>query len=78
MIIYIAENQGFCAYSICSEGALYYTPLYQDGSMNVEDWTEVDLMSLMGEEENLRFEVDDIHDKLISMNKAAGFYYQNA
>ena len=77
MIIYIAENQG-CAYSICSEGALYYTPLYQDGSMNVEDWTEVDLMSLMGEEENLCFEVDDIHDKLISMNKAAGFYYQNA
>ena len=77
MIIYIAENQG-CAYSICSEGALYYTSLYQDGSMNVEDWTEVDLMSLMGEEENLRFEVDDIHDKLISMNKAAGFYYQNA
>ena len=77
MIIYIAENQG-CAYSICSEGALYYTPLYQDGSMNVEDWTEVDLMSLMGEEENLRFAVDDIHDKLISMNKAAGFYYQNA
>ena len=77
MIIYIAENQG-CAYSICSEGALYYTPLHQDGSMNVEDWTEVDLMSLMGEEENLRFEVDDIHDKLISMNKAAGFYYQNA
>lgn len=77
MNIYIAENQG-CAYSICSEGALYYTPLYQDGSMNVEDWTEVDLMSLMGEEENLRFEIDDIHDKLISMNKAAGFYYQNA
>ena len=77
MIIYIAENQG-CAYSICSEGALYYTPLYQDGSMNVEDWTEVDLMSLMGEEENLRFEVDDIHDRLITMNKKAGLYYQNA
>ena len=77
MIIYIAENQG-CAYSICSEGALYYTPLYQDGSMNVEDWSEVDLMSLMGEDENLRFEVDDIHDKLISMNKAAGLYHQNA
>lgn len=77
MIIYIAENQG-CAYSICSEGALYYTPLYQDGSINVEDWSEVDFMSLMGEEENLRFEVDDIHDRLITMNKKAGLYYQNA
>ena len=68
MIIYIAENQG-CAYSICSEGALYYTPLYQDGSVNVDDWSEVDFMSMFGEEEYLRFEVDDIHDKLISMNK---------
>jgi len=77
MIIYIAENQG-CAYSICSEGALYYTPLYQDGSVNVDDWSEVDFMSMFGEEEYLRFEVDDIHDKLISMNKAAGLYYQNA
>jgi|TARA_B100001094_G_scaffold296415_1_gene318587 hypothetical protein len=77
MIIYIAENQG-CAYSICSEGALYYTPLYQDGSVNVDDWSEVDFMSMFGEEEYLRFEVDDIHDKLISMNKSAGFYYQNA
>ena len=77
MIVLTSENQG-CAYSICSEGALYYTPMYKDGSINVEDWSEVDLMSLMGEDENLRFEVDDIHDKLISMNKAAGFYYQNA
>jgi hypothetical protein len=33
---------------------------------------------MFGEEEYLRFEVDDIHDKLISMNKAAGLYYQNA
>ena len=43
--------------SICSEGALYYTPLYQ---------SEVDLMSLMGEEENLRLEIDEIHEKLIA------------
>ena len=46
--------------------------------MNVEDWSEVDMMNLMGEEESLRLEIDDIHEKLIAMNKAAGFYYQNA
>ena len=53
MIVLTAENQG-CAYSIDSEGTLFYTPKYQDGSINLEDWCEVDLMSLMGEEENFR------------------------
>ena len=51
MIVLTAENQGR-AYSIDSEGTLFYTPQYQDGSINLEDWCEVDLMHLMGEEEN--------------------------
>ena len=75
MIIYQAENQG-CAYSIDSEGTLFYTPQYQDGSINLEDWCEVDLMHLMGDEENLRLEVDEIHEQLIKMSKAIGEYYQ--
>ena len=33
-------------------------------------------MHLMGEEENLRLEVDAIHEKLISMSKAIGEYFQ--
>ena len=75
MIVLTSENQG-CAYSICSEGALYYTPMYKDGSINVEDWSEVDLMSLLGEDENLRLEVDQIHEQLIAMSKAIGEYFQ--
>ena len=75
MIIYQSEDQG-CAYSICSEGALYYTPMYKDGTINVEDWSEVDLMSLMGEDENLRLQVDNIHQTLISISKLMGEYYQ--
>ena len=75
MIVLTSENNG-CAYSIDSEGTLFYTPQYQDGSINVEDWCEVDLMSLMGEEENLRLEIDAIHEKLIAMSKAIGEYFQ--
>lgn len=75
MIVLTAENQG-CAYSIDSEGTLFYTPKYQDGSVNLEDWVEVDLMSLMGEEENFRLEVDEIHQQLIEMSKAIGEYFQ--
>ena len=75
MIVLTSENYG-CAYSIDSEGTLYYTPQYQDGSINLEDWSEVDLMNLMGEEENLRLEVDRIHKQLIAMSQAIGEYYQ--
>ena len=75
MIVLTSEDQG-CAYSICSEGALYYTPMYQDGSINVEDWCEVDLMSLMGEDENLRLEVYQIREQLITISKAVGEYFQ--
>ena len=75
MIVLTSENNG-CAYSIDSEGTLFYTPLYQDGTMNVEDWCEVDLMHLMGEDENLRLEVDNIHNQLIGLSKAIGEYFQ--
>ena len=76
MIIYQAEDQG-CAYSIDSEGTLFYTPMYQDGTINLEDWCEVDLMNLMGEEDNLRTTVDDIHRKLIKMSMSIGEYFKN-
>ena len=75
MIILTSDNQG-CAYSIDSEGTLYYTPMYVTGGIETEDWSEVDLMSLLGEDENLRLEVDQIHEQLIAMSKAIGEYFQ--
>ena len=75
MIILTSEKQG-CAYSIDSEGTLYYTPMYVNGGIETEEWSEVDLMSLMGEDENLRLEVDQIHEQLIAMSKAIGEYFQ--
>ena len=75
MIILTSDKQGW-AYSIDSEGTLYYTPMYVTGGIETEEWSEVDLMSLMGEDENLRLEVDQIHEQLIAMSKAIGEYYQ--
>ena len=75
MIILTSDKQG-CAYSIDSEGTLYYTPMYVTGGIETEDLSEVDLMSLMGEDENLRLEVDQIHEQLITISKAIGEYYQ--
>jgi hypothetical protein len=75
MIILTSDNQG-CAYSIDSEGTLYYTPMYVGGGIETQEWSEVDLMSLLGEEENLRLEVNRIHEQLIAMSQAIGEYYQ--
>ena len=70
MIILTSDNQG-CAYSIDSEGTLYYTPMYIGGGIETQDWIEVEPVDELDEED-----VNVIHEKLIAMNKAIGEYYQ--
>jgi hypothetical protein len=75
MIVLTCDDHG-CAYSIDSEGTLYYTPQYNDGSINVEDWDEVDHMSLLGEEEEVQALIEEIHEQLIVISKSIGEYYK--
>ena len=70
MIILTSDKQG-CAYSIDSEGTLYYTPMYIGGGIETQDWVEVEPVDELDEED-----VNVIHEKLIAMNKAIGEYYQ--
>ena len=70
MIILTSDKQG-CAYSIDSEGTLYYTPMYIGGCIETQDWIEVEPVDELDEED-----VNVIHEKLIAMNKAIGEYYQ--
>ena len=74
MIVLTCDDYG-CAYSIDSEGTLYYTPQYNDGSINVEDWSEVDHMALLGEEEEVQALIEEIHEQLIVISKSIGEYY---
>ena len=79
MLFYQCDDHG-CVYSVDSEGTLYYAPQNADGTVNLdswEDWTEVDHMALLGEEEEIRNLIDDIHDKLIHASKVMGEYFQN-
>ena len=73
MIIYQAEDQG-CAYSIDSEGTLFYTPVSESGAIRLDDWVDVDFNSI--DEEYIQ-EAKDAHEKLISMMKAIGEYFKN-
>ena len=67
MIVLTADNIG-CAYSIDSEGTLFYSPLFKDGSVRTGYWTEV--------EEIEYDEQRDAQEKLITMSKALGEYFQ--
>ena len=67
MTMIICEEMG-CAYSIDSEGTLFYSPLFIDGSVRTGYWTEV--------EEIEYDEQRDAQDKLIKMSKALGEYFQ--
>jgi hypothetical protein len=74
MILYIPEGHG-CAYSIDAEGAMYYTPLLEGGTLYLEETAEVDSDDLY--EGCYEPELQEIQDKLIAMNKTAGFYFKN-
>tara|TARA_B100002019_G_scaffold61084_1_gene52334 strand:+ start:395 stop:655 length:261 start_codon:yes stop_codon:yes gene_type:complete len=70
MIILSSEEKG-CVYSIDSEGTLFYTPMYINGTINLGDWIEVESVDELDDES-----VNEVHDKLIAMSKAIGEYFQ--
>jgi len=75
MILYTPEGHG-CAYSIDTEGTLFYIPIHSDGTLNLNEIDEVDYYDLI--DSGYEDEVNEIHEKLIAMIKSAGEYYQTA
>ncbi len=75
MILYTCDDHA-CAYTVDSEGTLYYIPLSVNDTLNFNQIEEVDYDEI--EELNAYEQVKEIHDKLISMMKVAGLYYQFA
>ena len=75
-LIILTSEQNGCAYTIDSEGTLFYTPMLEGGGIETTDWIEVDHMSLLGEEQEVRDVIDNVHEQLITLNKAIGWYYQ--
>ena len=70
MIILSSEEKG-CVYSIDSEGTLFYTPMYINGTINLGDWIEVESVDELDDES-----INEVHKKLIAMSKAIGEYFQ--
>jgi hypothetical protein len=74
-LIILTSEQNGCAYTIDSEGTLFYTPMYEDNKIDSMDWIEVDYMALLGEEKEISDEINKVHEQLITLNKAIGWYY---
>lgn len=73
MILYSPEDHG-CAYTIDTEGTLYYIPIHSNGILNFGELCEVDYEELR--DGGYEDEVQEVHQKLIQMMKSVGEYYQ--
>jgi len=71
MILLAPEDRAH-VYTVDSEGTLYSMPINSDGSINFNDIIEVECVDELDDEN-----VNEIHEKLISMMKAVGWYFQN-
>ena len=76
--VYFTEYK---VYSICSEGALYSTPRYVDGSYDSDEWVEVDFDDCLAAYGTVyRTMLTAIQDCLVvdAMNDPASGYYKSA
>ena len=73
MIVLTLDEKG-CAYSIDSEGTLFYTPMSESGAIRLDDWVDVDFHSI---DEDDVAEAQEAQEKLIAMSKAIGEYFQS-
>jgi hypothetical protein len=65
------ENHG-CVYTICTEGELFSAPMYENGSVNFNEFDVV----YFDETEVDQEELEEIQNTLIDMMKRAGLYFQ--
>jgi len=65
------QNHG-CVYTVCTEGELFYAPMYQDGSVNLEEFDFVDFWESDADVE----ELEQIQSALIDMMTRAGLYFK--
>lgn len=70
-VFFTVQNHG-CIYTVCTEGELFYAPIYDDGTVNLE---EFDMVDFWASDSNVE-ELEQIQLTLIDMMKRAGLYFQ--
>lgn len=70
-VMLTVENHG-CVYTVCTEGELFAAPIYQNGTVNMEEFDIVDFWESDADVE----ELEAIQEALIDMMQRAGLYFR--
>jgi hypothetical protein len=66
------ESHG-CIYTVCTEGELFWAPMYKDGVVNFEEFDYVDFDTADASYEDLY----EIQSTLIGMMQQIGLYFKS-
>lgn len=72
--VYLTVKEHGCVYTVCTEGELFWAPIYHDNTVNLEEFDFVDYNEVLGDEE-LGEQLDEIQLTLCKMMQAAGLFY---
>jgi len=70
--VFLTVKDHGCIYTVCTEGELFSAPIYQDNSINFD---EFDIIDFWESEIDIE-ELEAIQSTLIDMMKCAGLYFQ--
>lgn len=70
--VFLTVKDHGCIYTVCTEGELFSAPIYQDNSINFDEFDFVDFWESEVDIE----ELEAIQSTLIDMMKCAGLYFQ--
>ena len=73
--VYLTVEEHGCVYTVCTEGELFCAPIHHDNTINLEEFDFVDFMALMGDEVDMKEQLDEIQLTLCKMMQAAGLFY---
>ena len=66
--VFVTVKDHACVYTVCTEGELFYAPMYTNGSMSMEEFDFVDFWNSEYDAE----ELEKIQSTLIDMMQTAG------
>ena len=69
--VYLTVKEHGCVYTVCTEGELFWAPMYRDGSVNLEEFDIVDFWDSEVDAE----ELEEIQKTLCKMMQVAGLFY---
>ena len=70
--VYLTVEEHGCVYTVCTEGELFWAPIYHDNTVNLEEFDFVDFWNSEYDAE----ELEKIQSTLIDMMQTAGLYFK--